>query len=400
MKMCLYFHVHQPYRVKKFNFFDIGKDKDYFKTEDIKQCNKTIFKKVASKCYLPANKVFLDILKKHKDFKMAFSITGVFLEQAEQFDKKVLTSFKKLIDTGRVEILAETYHHSLAFLYSKDEFLSQVKLHDDKIYKLFGVKPKVFRNTELIYNNDLAQFVKNMGYKGILSEGVDRILGWRSPNFLYKAKGSNLPLLLKNYKLSDDIAWRFGEKGWKDHPLSSSKFIKWVNEHEGNGEVVNLFMDYETFGEHQWEDTGIFEFLKHIPEEFLKDKNNSFVTPSEAIDNLNIHDTLDIKEYITWADENRDLTAWLGNSMQTQASDRIYKLEESIKQINSPATVKDWRRLTTSDHVYYMCTKWFNDGDVHKYFSPYESPYEAFISFMNAVSDLEMRVEKKMLVKK
>jgi alpha-amylase len=389
-----YFQVHQPYRLQKFRFFDIGSNKDYFNDGlDIRHNNEVIFHKVAKKCYYPSNNLLLELLNKYPDFKVSFSLSGVFLEQAMQFDPEVIKSFKKLVDTGRCEILSETYYHSLAFLFSKKEFKFQVNKHKKLIKKLFKVEPKVFRNTELIYNNDLAITIQKMGYKGIITEGADHILNWRSPNFLYQPKGCDkLKLMVKNYKLSDDIAYRFSNKAWQEFPLTVNKFSNWINQINGSGEIVNLFMDYETFGEHQWQDTGIFEFLKHLPEEILKHPDNSFVTPTEAVEKYQTHGELDVHNFISWADSERDLSAWKSNYLQEDAFKKIYEMQEKIEKTKNEDLIEDWRKLQTSDHFYYMCTKFWSDGDVHKYFSPYESPYEAYIYFMNALQDLDIRI--------
>jgi len=390
LSICFYFQVHQPYRLRHYSFFDIGNSQDYF--DDFK--NRQILHKVANKCYLPTNAVLLELLNKYPTFKVSFSFSGVFLQQCEEFYPEVLESFQKLIETGRVEILAETYHHSLASIYSKDEFIEQVKLHEKKVQKSFGLRPKVFRNTELIYNNEIATTVANLGYKGILIEGVDRILGDRSPNFVYQPINSNISLLLKNYRLSDDVAFRFSDKGWKSHPLTASTYAQWVNNIHGNGQTVNLFMDYETFGEHQWESTGIFNFLRHLPEELLKHQDTTFMTPSDVIESYKPTDCLDIHSIISWADTQRDISAWVGNRIQKSAIEKLYSLEREIKATGDQKLLNDWRTLQTSDHFYYMCTKWFNDGDVHKYFNPYDSPYEGFIYFMNAFKDLKQRTER------
>jgi alpha-amylase len=391
VSICFYFQVHQPYRLRDYTVFDIGKNHDYF---DHKK-NKDILNKVANKCYLPTNKLMLDLLKKHPEFRVSYSFSGVVLDQFEEYNKEVLESFQKLVDTGQVEVLDETYHHSLSYLYSKEEFKEQVRLHRNKIKKLFGVTPKVFRNTELIYNNELAKYIEDMGYKGILAEGADHILGWRSPNFLYRPKTtSKIKLLLKNYKLSDDIAFRFSNKGWKEHPLTTEKFTQWINAVNGNGNCINLFMDYETFGEHQWEDTGIFEFLRHLPREILKHPDNNFKTPSELIKSYEPVSELDVHHLISWADVERDLSAWLGNKMQDSAIGHIYQLEKDIKKTKDKQLLEEWRKMQTSDNYYYMCTKWFNDGDVHKYFNPYDSPYDSFIGFMNALNDLRIRLSR------
>lgn len=396
--ICFYFQVHQPLRIKKYRYFDIGKDKKYFNDKsDTDLNNEKILKKVAGKSYLPTNKVLLELLEKHPEFKISFSLSGLAIEQFEKYSPETLESFQKLVDTKRVELLSETYYHSLSFLYSKDEFKSQVELHDKKLKDVFGVKkPKVFRNTELIYNNELAMEVEKIGYTGILAEGADHILGWRSPNFVYKPVGTKkIKLLLKNYKLSDDIAFRFSQKSWKEFPLTSEKFAQWVNAINGNGQVVNLFMDYETFGEHQWEDTGIFDFLRALPGELLKHPDNDFVTPSEAVECYEPLGEIDMHSFVSWADVERDLSAWLSNSMQHDAMKKLYDLKDKVYESKNNKLIRDWQRLTTSDHFYYMCVKWFNDGDVHAYFNPYDSPYDAFRYYMNVLTDLEIRLNSK-----
>lgn len=391
--VCFYFQVHQPFRIKDYRVFDVGNDSEYFNDNSDRSINnRKILNKVAQKCYLPANAVLLELLQKHPEFRVSFSFSGVFLEQLEAFSPETLESFQRLVATGRVEILEETYYHSLSFLYSPEEFRRQVELHKEKIQALFGITPTVFRNTELIYNNALALEVEKMGYKGIIAEGADHILGWRSPNFLYRPQGTkNIKLLLKNYRLSDDIAFRFSSRDWADFPLTAPKFANWVSQVNGNGNIVNLFMDYETFGEHQWEDTGIFNFLRHFPEEIYRHPDNDFVTPSEAIARYEPAALLDVHNFVSWADVERDLSAWLSNPMQHGAIQSIYNLENEVLETRNAKLIDDWRKLQTSDHFYYMCTKWFNDGDVHKYFNPYNTPYEAFIAYMNAVQDLRLR---------
>ncbi len=392
--VCFYFQVHQPWRVKRFRIFDVGNGGRYFDDQSVTNLNnEKIFRKVAEKSYLPANAVMLALLKRHPEFRVSYSLSGVFMEQMESFGTDVLDSFRRLVDTGRAELLSETYYHSLSFLYSRDEFAEQVKLHRDKEHSLFGVTPRVFRNTELIFSNEVAQAAAELGYTGILAEGADHVLDWRSPNFLYTAKGANnIKLMLKNYKLSDDIAFRFGSRSWAEYPLTAPKFSQWVNAINGNGDVVNLFMDYETFGEHQWEDTGIFKFLESLPREILRHPDNDFVTVSEAVERYEPVSELDVPHYVSWADTERDLSAWLSNEIQYDAIGKLYALEGEVKKSGDRRIMEDWRRLTTSDHFYYMCTKWWNDGDVHKYFNPYESPYDAFISYMNVLEDLKMRL--------
>jgi len=328
-------------------------------------------------------------------FKASYSISGLALQQFEEYTPEVLKSFQELVDTGAVEMLDETYHHTMAFLYSRKEFRRQVQMHRKQIKELFGCKPKIFRNTELIYNNQLAHTIEDMGYKGILAEGADRILGWRSPNYLYRPKGTEkLKLLLKNYKLSDDIAFRFSERSWKEWPLTSEKFAAWINAINGNGNTVNLFMDYETFGEHQWESTGIFHFMRQLPWEILKNPDNSFKTPSETVDAYPVMGELDVPHVVSWADVERDLSAWLGNAMQKSSAEALYAIEDEVIASKDKKLIEDWRRLQTTDHFYYMCTKWFNDGDVHKYFNVYERPHDSYIAFMNILTDFKIRLKK------
>lgn len=394
--IVLYLHVHQPYRVRHYTVFDAGKRHDYFDAPyDARESNERVLRKIAEKSYLPTNRKLLELLRENPQFKLSLSITGTVLEQLEAWSPEALQSFKDLAETGCVEIVGETYHHSLAFFYSRDEFEVQVDMHKQKVHELFGQTPKIFRNTELAYNNDLAYWADKAGYKGVLAEGWDKILGWRSPNYVYQpAYTENIRLLLKNYKLSDDIAFRFGDRNWNEWPLTADKFAHWLNA-DASATNFNLFMDYETFGEHQWDESGIFNFLEHLPKEWLKTNGNTFMTVSEAIDTFEPKDHIDVPQTITWADTERDLSAWLGNAMQSSAITALYALQTKILRSGDWALIEDWRRLQTSDHFYYMCTKWFNDGDIHAYFSPYESPYEGYINFMNALQDLKFRLVEK-----
>jgi alpha-amylase len=394
--IVLYLHVHQPYRVRHYTIFDAGIHHDYFDAAyDDRTSNERIIHKVAEKSYLPTNRYLLDLLNAHPEFKLSLSITGTVIEQLERWAPEALESFKALTRTGRVEIVAETYHHSLAFFYSREEFEAQVAMHREKVQAVFGQTPKVFRNTELAYNNDVAWWADKAGYKGILAEGWDKVLDWRSPNYVYQpAYTDNIRLLMKNYRLSDDIAFRFGDRDWSEWPLTADKFAHWLSE-AGDATNFNLFMDYETFGEHQWSDSGIFDFLRELPREWLRTNGHTFMTVSDAIDAFEPRDHIDVPQTITWADTERDLSAWLGNSMQTSAITGLYALQEKILSTNDGALIEDWRRLQTSDHFYYMCTKWFNDGDIHAYFSPYENPYDACIAFMNAYHDLRARLIEK-----
>jgi alpha-amylase len=395
--LVLYLHVHQPFRVKHYTIFDAAIHHDYFNEEraDAQTNNESIVRKVAEKSYLPTNRILLELLQQHPEFRLSLSITGTVLEQFEDFAPEVLHSFQQLVATGKVEIVAETYYHSLAFFYSREEFTRQVRQHTELIQRLFGKTPTAFRNTELAYNNELALWAESQGYKAILAEGWDENLGWRSPNFVYRPVNTQrIKLLLKNYKLSDDIAFRFGDKNWQEWPLTPDKFSHWANA-SSDETNVNLFMDYETFGEHQWADTGIFDFLRDLPKSWLATTGNSFATITELATRQEAVDELDVPQTITWADTERDLSAWLGNPMQQEAIQALYELEQPIMSSNDQQLVDDWRKLQTSDHFYYMCTKWFNDGDIHAYFSPYESPYEAFVAYMNVYHDMRFRLMQK-----
>lgn len=392
--ICFYFQVHQPFRLKTYRFFNIGTDPYYFDEYN----NRYIMRKVAEKCYLPTNQTMLDLIKEFGSaFKISYSISGTAFDQFEMYAPDVLDSFKRLADTGCVEFIAETYSHSLSALKSKEEFFSQVQAQVKKVKQHFGQTPTTFRNTELIYADFIGEMVAEMGFKTMLTEGAKQILGWKSPNFMYcNAINPKLKILLKNFQLSDDIAFRFSQNSWGEWPLTTEKYVDWLNMIDTNQKTVNLFMDYETFGEHQWADSGIFEFLKALPGRVLSHSNFKFRTPSEVSNILQPVSAINIPHPISWADEERDLTAWLGNDLQDEAFNNLYALEHKIKQIDDNDILRDWKYLQTSDHFYYMCTKWFSDGDVHKYFNPYNSPYEAFINFMNILSDFIIRVDKQL----
>ncbi len=393
--IVLYLHVHQPYRLRHYTVFDSAVNHNYFDApyED-NASNERILKKVAEKSYLPTNTKLLKLLEENPGFKLSLSITGTVIEQLDKWSPECLESFKKLVDSGRVEIIDETYHHTLAYFYSKSEFEIQVDMHKRKIEEVFGQHPSVFRNTELSYNNEIAKWADNAGYKGILAEGWEPILNWRSPNYVYRPVNTeNIRLLLKNYHISDDIAFRFGDRSWSEWPLTADKVMHWLSE-DKNATNFNLFMDYETFGEHQWSDSGIFDFLEHIPKEWLKTEGHSFMTVSDVIDSFEPVDRVDVPQTLTWADTERDLSAWLGNALQVSSISSLYALEDKIMATNDLALIDDWRRLQTSDHFYYMCTKWFNDGDIHAYFSPYATPYEAYMNFMNSYHDIRYRISQ------
>ncbi len=417
--VVFYFQVHQPYRLRRYSVFDT----DPFYFDDA--ANKQILLKVADKCYRPATSLILDLVKKHKgNFRVSYAITGVVLDQLEAWAPDVIDLFKRLAESGCCEFIGETYHHSLSFLYSREEFGQQIDMHTQRIQDLFGQTPRVFRNTELTYNNDVAWYVNSLKkpdgsprFLGMLCEGVDRILGFRSPNYVYRppntgdgaTTGRPFALLLKNYRLSDDIAFRFSNRDWKEWPLNAEKFAKWVHQINGDGYLCNLFMDYETFGEHQWADTGVFDFLHKLPEAIfdVAPGQNHFNTCSEAFERFDPVGAYDVPHMISWADTERDLSAWLGNAMQANALQETYKLERPIKAALAEASRRgdaaraeqlgfllgDWRKLTTSDHFYYMCTKYFADGDVHKYFNPYDSPYDSYINFMNVLDNVRTRLE-------
>ena len=393
--ITFYLHVHQPWRLRKYSIFDTAETHDYFAESDTgtERNNEMVLRKVADKSYRPMNALLEKLLAQHPDFKVSLSISGTFIEQAEAWAPDVLDSFGRLVATGRVEILAETYHHSLAFFYSRKEFEQQVEAHRNKIRDVFGVETSVFRNTELAYNDELAKWAEGYGFKGILAEGWDTALGWRSPNYVYRPVGTkNIGLLLKNYRLSDDLAFRFSNREWKEWPLTASTYNDWMRTALSEGSLVNLFMDYETFGEHQWADTGIFNFFEEFVGTWLDSPDNTFYTVSEALKSQEPVGDISMPTTVTWADTERDLSAWLGNSIQQEALKNLYSLEDDIVRSGDQALINDWRRLQASDHAYYMCTKWSTDGAVHAYFSPYDSPYEAFLYYMNAIRDLRYRI--------
>ncbi|MDR0953764.1 MAG: glycoside hydrolase family 57 protein [Rikenellaceae bacterium] len=391
--ICLYFQVHQPFRLKKYRFFNMGRDHHYLD----EFANRSILRKVAERCYLPMNELLLKQLKKKGSaYKVAFSISGIAIEQFKAYAPEVLASFKALAKTGRVEFLAETYSHSLASLCCKEEFMAQVKRHSDLMESEFGQRPTVFRNTELIYSDEIGAWVAEMGYKAMLAEGAKHILGWKSPDFIYANDiNSRLKLLLRNFKLSDDIAFRFSDQGWDQWPLTVEKYVSWLTSPDLPGEVVNLFMDYETFGEHQWAETGIFDFMSYFPEFAVKTKQLEFLTPGEVADKYQPVSLLHTPHAFSWADEERDVTAWLGNELQDEAFRSLYAIREKVHAVNDPNLNHVWDFMQTSDHFYYMATKWFSDGDVHSYFNPYDTPYEAFINYMNVFSDFSRQVSLK-----
>lgn len=390
--LCLYFQVHQPVRLRKYHFFDIGKNCDYY--DDF--ANRTIIRKVAERCYLPANRMMLDLIRKFgKNFKVSFSISGTAVEQFRLYAPEVIDSFQELAATGCVEFMAETYSHSLVSLVDEAEFKKQVKLHADLMKELFGEEPVTFRNTELIYSDEIGELVARMGYNTMLTEGAKHVLGWKSPNYVYtNAINPKLKLLLKNFRLSDDIAFRFSDRGWGEWPLTADKYTAWLNAIGKDEEIVNLFMDYETLGEHQAADTGIFDFFASLPEKVLATGNFEFLTPKEAAAKHQPIAPLNVPFPISWADEERDLSAWLGNELQNEAFEELYKLRDKVNTLKNKDLIHDFEILQASDHFYYMCTKMFSDGAIHQYFTPYATPYEAFINYMNVLSDFIVRVDR------
>ncbi len=390
--VCFYFEVHQPMRLNHFSVFNIGKNDDSLSTYFDRKLNQEIFEKVAKKCYLPTNRLLLDLINEFNGkFRISFSLTGTFVEYCERFMPEVLDSFKDLFKTGAVDLIEETYYHSLSSLYDElDEFEEQVKMHRQMIKRIFNYEPKVFRNTEAIYDNRIAKKIEELGYKGIVTEGSEKVLGWRSPNFLYKSINADIKVLMRNYKLSDDVGFRFSVRDWPGFPLTADKYAHWMSYCEGD--VINLFIDYETFGEHQWTETGIFDFIKHLPGEVLKHKHLDFVTVSEAVDRYNAVGEIDVPWAISWADEDRDVSTWLGNDMQIACFNELRDIEREIKKQDDNDLLHAWRLLQTSDHLYYVSTKGFEDGNVHAYFSPYDAPYDGFINYMNILQDLKQRV--------
>lgn len=392
--ITLYLHVHQPWRIRDYTVFDIAENHEYFNGSDENDRNNgRVFRKVAEKSYRPMNQLLEQLLEDHPEFCLSLSITGTWLEQAERYAPDCIDSFRRLVATGRVEIVAETYHHSLAFFYSLPEFERQVAMHREKIRQVFDVETRVFRNTELSYNDSLAKWADEYGFDAVLAEGWDKVLEWRSPNYVYQPVGTRATkLLLKNYRLSDDLAFRFGDKNWRDTRLTADEYVMWCQKSlETGGDSVNLFMDYETFGEHQWADTGIFTFFKAFVGAWLQNNERTFLTVSQLATRPPVGE-LSMPHTVTWADTERDLTAWLGNRMQQEAMRLLYELEDMVMVCDDESIVADWRRLQTSDNPYYMCTKWFHDGDVHAYFSPYDSPFDACLVFMNALRDVRYRL--------
>ncbi len=400
--ICIYFQVHQPFRLKWFWAHEAR-----IKTEKAKEdlhdlyfdnrLNGQIFEKVAEKCYFPTNNVILNLIDQFKSenrkFKLSYSLTGTFIEQCERWNPDLLDTFRDMQKTGCVEFLGETYYHSLASLFEdKCEFIEEIKMHTRLMNDVLGIKPQIFRNTELLYNNETAKEAKNLGFKAMLGEGIEWVLDdWKSPNYVYESP-DKMKILLRNYKLSDDIGYRFSAKWWSEHPLTADKYASWLS--KTPGDMINLFMDYETFGEHQWSDTGIFEFLKNFPHEVLKYENLNFKTPSEIINKFKPVGELDIPWFKTfsWADLERDTSAWIGDYNQKMCFNEVQHLGWLISKSKNPEFKRIWRYLLTSDHFHYMSTKGLGDGSVHEYFSHHGNPYDAAINYFAVLSDLKEKV--------
>lgn len=391
--VSLCFQVHQPYRLKSFPFFSIGNEHDYF--DDA--FNKTIFNKIANNCYLPTNALLLKLIKENNaEFRIAFSITGTFIEQCKKYNPKLLDSFIELSKTNAVEFIAETTHHTLSYFFNKEEFTEQLMNHHKLIHQTFGYKTQVFRNTELLHNNAIASIIKDLNFKGIITEGIPSIIKNKSTNQLFTPSHIEIPCLLRNLKWSDDIAFRFSDKNWSGYPLTAEKLSNWVQKSVKKNEHATLYVDYETFGEHHAMDTGIYDLLKNIPSTFLN-KDIQFLSPSEAIDYYPIDDVYDAHHTISWADTEKDVSAWYMNPMQKEAIEKLYSYGAVLTKIKNASLLETWRKLQTSDHFYYMSTKGYTDGKVHQYFSPYKTPYDAYLNYMNVLSDFELEINKRKL---
>mgnify|MGYP000006603438 CR=1 FL=1 len=388
--ICLYFEIHQIIHLKRYRCFDIGRDHYYYDDYE----NERGISDIAERSYIPALSALIEMAKNHGDtFKVALSISGVALEQLEVHAPGVIELLHQLNETGCCEFLCEPYSHGLSSLANEDCFREEVERMRTKIKQIFGKEPKVFRNSSLIYSNDIGATIADMGFKGMLTEGAKHILGWKSPNYLYSsAAAPKLKMLLKNYKMSDDISFRFSNYEWSDYPLTAEKFISWVKNYPEEEPIVNLFMNYETLGELQPRESGIFEFMKALPR-FAEQEGVGFCTPTEAISKLKPVDMLSVPYPMSWADEARDTSAWLGNTLQNEAFRKLYSVAERVRLCDDRRLKQDWYYLQASDHFYYMCTKYLSDGAVHSHYSPYDSPYEAFTNYMNVLSDFIVRVE-------
>lgn len=388
--VCLYFQIHQPLRLKKYRFFNMGKDVMYL--DDY--LNRSIMQRAADNCYHPMNEMLLKCIKESNGkFKVSFSISGLAIEQMKLFEPELLDSFKALAATGSVEFMAETQSHTLSSVLSKEEFFAEVKTHAALIEKEFGVKPKSFANTELIYSDAIGEMVAELGYDSMVTEGAKHILGWKSPDFVYvNAINPRLKLLMRNSRLSDDLRYRFSDRTWDQWPLTADKYVEWVE--DGDGEVCNIYLDYETFGEYQNCDSGVFSFFEHFVKGVIANKKLEFDVPSNVTATHHPVAVLHVPYPISWTDEEKDVTAWIGNDLQNEATSKLYSLRDDVIKLNDPDINKVWEFLKTSNHFYYMSTKWFTDNSTSNV-NPYDSPYEAFINYMNVLSDFIRNVKIK-----
>ena len=389
--VVFYFQAHQPFRLRPFRPGARIRNLDYFDAP----LNRLVAERVAERCYLPMNRLLLDQIERTDGrFRCAFSLSGTLIEQLRTWAPAALDSFVDLATSGNVEFLCETSQHSLAAVANPDEFEAQVEIQRAVVTELFG-EPTTFRNTELILDNSICRRVEDLGFECILGEGADALLDWRSPQVPYRPKSCRrLKVLLRSYSLSDDIAFRFSNRKWPSYPLFADTYAGWLHDVPAPAQFIGLFMDYETFGEHQGEHTGILEFMRHLPEQVLQDDRFRFRTPAQVAAEREASGELDIPRPVSWADEQRNLDAWLGNPMQTAAHDALYALRPDVMTIADarPDLLAAWRRLLTSDHVYYVATKNHSDAEVHDYFSPYDSPHAAFVTLMTALDDLRRQV--------
>lgn len=386
--LSFYFQVHQPYRLRAVRLDENGNGPSLFSDEK----NRSVFHKVAQKCYWPMGKLLEHLLLKYpNDFKVSFSFSGTFLTQCAEYDPDLMGLYSFISRLPNAHIICETSHHSLAALKSPSEFASQVAAQMKTLKRLFGKTPRVFRNTELIYSDAIGSMVSDLGFEGCLLEGWDPWLphGWNAHHLFHHPSRPNLKLLPKSYKLSDDMAFRFSDRNWASWPLTAETYIRWLESLlDGQHEFVGLFMDYETFGEHQWADSGIFHFFEDLVHRVISHPNLHFAGVEDALC-MQARSAMAVPVPTSWADTERDLSAWLSNPLQEEALERVMSLESVVTRINEPEITEQWRKLQTSDHFYYMCIKYSHDGDVHKYFSPYDSPYDAYLDHRSAVEAFE-----------
>lgn len=389
--ICLYFQIHQPIGLRSYRFFDIG-NSDYYYDD---HANETLIKRLAGNCYLPANNLLLELIRKYEGkFRVSFSISGAALDQFSLYTPQVIDSFRELAQTGCVEFLAETYAHSLAAIKDEAEFKSQVEAHADQVERLLGQRPRVFRNSGLIYSDQIGAMVAELGFDGMLAEDAAFMLKGKSQGHVYQnAIDPRLKVLVRNSSLSEDIAHRYSNKSWKEWPLTATKYTSWLNNGDHDDKIINLFMDYENLGEHQRSETGIFDFFKSFPETVLHKSQFKFMTPSEAIASMLPVEALDAPHPSSWVDHERDLSAWLGNEIQNEAFNKLYELSDKVRDCNDQALLKDWHCLQSSDHFQYMCTKTISDSSLRGLPSPYDSPYDAFINYMNVLNDFSIRLD-------